>query len=179
MQRYKQFQKNLINYNFISQYNYTNINQLPKLKNISINFKDKIIKKDLNTFLEYRVAAEFFVNGPICDLHSKKRTTSEVNQTLIGYEKIIKQIEIYNFLEFLNIFVFPKQITMPKFIFTKVKDSEVILAFHIKDWTNTYITDTGIDLKTKPVKITIKIFAKSIEEAKSLVNLLNFPYISV
>lgn len=102
------YYKTVIKYDLINKFNYRNLNELPKLKQVILNFKIKNIK--IKTFVAALIAVEL-----ITKKKNKITTTKKPNIFLkirkgqpIGGKIILQKTTMYHFLSLLMLEIFPK-----------------------------------------------------------------------
>ena len=94
----KEYYSNILQYEFINKFSYSNINKLPKFKSIFLTFDLK--KHDLKTLIDNLIALELLssVNGFLIPSKVSKISLKIRKGTPVGCKVILRKKKLFRFL---------------------------------------------------------------------------------
>lgn len=172
-------------YDNITVFNKIKNQQIPQIKQITLNVSDLKLITTPNKILDYLFLLELFTN----DKPEQTRSTMNKIQiklkknTVIGCAVRIRAKAHYNFLEFLILYIFPQQIKFKGF--RNASKKLPIYTFHLRDWVNIIPFNTTLKNVHEilnlgqhnygSLQITIEMKSESFLESNFFLNSYNYP----
>lgn len=177
MNRFKNHFENIVCYDLIHKYNYTNYYQIPHIKKISISLSSTSLALEQKKIIFFLSALELISNQTASITFSKKNKIHlKIKKgTITGCKLILNKKNSYLFLENLILFILPNIKEFDGFsINNKIPN---VLTFSINNLLDFLELQNEFLIYSKIPSILINIHLKSnnIQESKFLLNSLNFP----
>ena len=185
MPRFIKHKNNTTLYDNITVFNLIKNQQIPKIKQITLNVSDLKLITTTNKILDYLFLLELFTNKkPVQTKSTMNKIQIKLKKnTVIGCAVKINQKYHYNFLEFLILCVFPEQSKFKGF--RNISTGLPIYTFHLRNWVNVIpftselsTTNEILNLNQNSygsLQITIEMQAASLFESKFFLNSYNYP----